>query len=119
MRKKNETPSQRAVRRVNHWIRTNKSGKLHKAPALNQAQLLIMLALAGVVDNETPRGVLTGRSRSGEKISLGPGPTVQTLGTITRMSRRWAGETLFWLSHPISDVDGQPLDLRGDAAPAG
>lgn len=76
-----------------------------------------MLALAGVVDNVTPRGVLTGRPRKGEKVGLGP--TVETLATITRMSRRWAGETLRWLSQPISDVDGEPLDLRGAVAPGG
>ena len=117
MSKKNETQSERAVRRVNQWIRTHKSGKLHKTPTLNQAQLLIMLALAGVVDNVTPRGVLTGRPRKGEKVGLGP--TVETLATITRMTRRWAGETLRWLSQPISDVDGEPLDLRGAVAPGG
>ncbi|MEP7295245.1 MAG: DNA-primase RepB domain-containing protein [Burkholderiales bacterium] len=117
MSKKRETPSERAIRRVNHWIRTNKSGKLHKAPALDQAQLLIMLALAGMVDNVAPRGVLTGRRKP--KYAAGLGPTVQSLATITRITRRWAGETLWWLSHPIADVDGQPLDLRGDSAPSG
>lgn len=49
----------------------------------------------------------------------GLGPTEQTLATITRLTRRWVGETLFWLSNPISDVNGRPLDLRGDSAPGG
>jgi RepB DNA-primase from phage plasmid len=117
MIKRKETPSQRAIRRLNQWVRTNKSGTLHKVPGFNQAQLLTMLALAGVVDNDTPRGVLTGRTKEGKKTGLGP--TVESISTITRMSRRWAGETLFWLSQPIGDVHGQPLDLRGDSAPSG
>ena len=117
MSKKTETPSQRAIRRVHQWIRTNKSGALHKVPGLTQAQLLILVAIGGVVDNTTPRGPVSGRPKLG--YSTGLGPTVWTLASLTKMSHKWAQETLRWLCQPISDAAGHPLDLRGAAAPGG
>ncbi len=121
-KQESETPSQRALRRALHWVRICRDGRLHKAPALTQAQMLVLAAVAGVIDNSCPHGPLTGPSdarspRLGPR--LGVGPTVWSLSTITGMSRRWAGETLRWLAQPLADASGRPLDLRGEPAPDG
>jgi len=107
---RDRTPAEIANRRVEMWVRRYKSGALHKVPALTQAQRLVLKALAGMLDNRRPSGPLTGRPRDGR---LGPGPTVQSIATITGMTHRWATETLRWLAAPITDADGNPLDHRG------